>query len=158
MNGLSGIDMQIRKIILTGALGGLILLVVTIISGAVAGVILPYNIFDIPGMRPVTDPVAVLFFFYPFVVAVAAAILYDIIDPVLPGTTVRKGITYGLLLVVIVTIPNQYIIWSSMYYPMGFYLSNILSGIIGFPFFGILCARIWGQGGLQRLKREAAGI
>jgi len=150
--------MQIRKIILAGVLGGLILLVVTIVSDAVAGVILPYNIFDIPGMRPVTDPVAALFFLYPFVVAIAAAILYDIIDPVLPGKTVQKGIAYGLLLVVIVTIPNQYIIWSSMYYPMGFYLSNILSGIVGFPFFGILCARIWGQGGLQGLKREAAGI
>jgi len=45
-----------------------------------------------------------------------------------------------------------------MYYPAGFYLSNIFSGFIGFPLFGILCARMWGQGGLQGLKREAAGI
>ena len=45
-----------------------------------------------------------------------------------------------------------------MHYPPGFYLSNIISGFIGFPLFGILCARIWGQGGLQGLKREAAGI
>lgn len=150
--------MQIRKVILAGALGGLLILVVTMVSGAVAGAILPYTIFDIPGMRPVTDPVSVLFFFYPFVLAVAGAILFDIIDTVLPGRTVRKGITYGLLLVVIVTIPNQFVIWSSMYYPAGFYLSNILTGIVGFPLFGILCAGIWGQGGVQELKREAAGI
>jgi len=150
--------MQIRKIIMAGALGGLMLLAVTIVAGVIAGAILPYNIFDIPGMRPMTDPVGALFFLYPFFIAVTAAILYDIIDPVLTGKTVRKGIMYGLLLVLIVTIPNQFVIWSSMYYPAGFYLSNIFSGIIGFPLFGILCARIWGQGGLQGLKREAAGI
>jgi hypothetical protein len=158
MNSLSGTGMQIRKIIVAGALGGLILLAVTIVSGAVAGAILPYNIFDIPGMRPVTDPVAGIFFLYPFVLAITAAVLYDIIDPVLPGKVVKKGIMYGLLLVLIVTIPNQIVIWSSMHYPPGFYLSNIISGFIGFPLFGILCARIWGQGGLQGLKRESAGI
>ena len=150
--------MHVMKILMAGVLGGLLLLVVTLAAGAVVTVILPYDIFDLPGMRPVTDPVAVLFFFSPFVLAGAAAVLYDVIDPVLPGRTVRKGFVYGLLLVVIVTIPNQFVIWSSMYYPSGFYLSNILSGIVGFPLFGMLCARIWRQGGLQGLRHEAAGI
>jgi len=150
--------MQTRKIILAGIFGGLLLFVVTVVSGAIANAILPYNIFDIPGMRPMTDPVSMLFFLYPFVLAGAAAILYDIVDPVLAGEPVRKGAWFGLLLFLIFTIPNQFIVWSSMDYPAGFYLSNILFGIIGFPLFGMLCARTWGQGGLKGLKREAAGI
>jgi len=31
-----------------------------------------------------------------------------------------------------------------MTYPAGFYLGNILFGIVGFPLLGILFARIWG--------------
>jgi len=41
-----------------------------------------------------------------------------------------------------------------MYYPAGFYLSNILNGIIGFPLFGILCVVIWGKEGVEALKKE----
>jgi hypothetical protein len=109
-------------------------------------------------MRPVTDPLSVLFFLYPFVLAFTGAVLFDFVSPALSGDMVRKGTLFGLLLIVISTIPNLFVIWSSMYYPAGFYLSNILSGIIGFPLFGILCAWIWGNEGLRGLKREAAGM
>ncbi len=151
--------MHIKKILLAGALGGLLLLVVILIAGEVAAAILPYDIYGIPGMRPVSDPVSVLFFVYPFVLAVAGAVLYDVFSPALSGGVVRKGAVFGLLLFVISTIPGLFVIWSSMYYPAGFYLSNALSGIIGFPLFGILCARIWGgNDGLARLKKEAGKI
>jgi hypothetical protein len=150
--------MHFRKILTAGVVGGILFLVVTLIAGAIGTAILPYDILDIPGMRPVTDPVSVLFFLYPFVLACAGAVLFDFVSPALPGDLVRRGILFGLLLIVISTIPNLFVIWSSMNYPAGFYLSNILSGIIGFPLFGILCARIWGNENLQRLKREAAGM
>lgn len=150
--------MHIRKILLAGVLGGLLLLVVMLVAGAAATAILPYNIFDIPGMRPATDRVSVLFFCYPFVLALSGAILYDVLSPALSGDVVRKGAVFGFLLFVISTIPGLFVIWSSMYYPAGFYLENALSGIIGFPLFGMLCVRIWGSNGLSGLKKEAAGM
>jgi hypothetical protein len=45
-----------------------------------------------------------------------------------------------------------------MNYPVGFYISNILAGLIGFPLFGMLCASIWRNGGIIALKREADRI
>lgn len=150
--------MHIRNILLAGVLGGLLLLVVMLFSGAVATAILPYTIFDIPGMRPATDPVYVLFFLYPFVLAFAGAVLYDLLSPALSGGRVIKGLVFGLLLFLISTVPGIFVIWSSMYYPAGFYLENTLSGIIGFPLFGILCTGIWRSDGLMELKKEASGI
>jgi len=38
----------------------------------------------------------------------------------------------------------MFVIYSSMNYPIGFYIGNLLVGIIGFPAVGMLYARIWG--------------
>jgi len=77
--------MHPKKIVITGVLGGFLLLVTSFLCGVIANVLLPYNIFEIPGMRPMTDPVATLFFLYPFVLAFTAAILYDFIHGSLGG-------------------------------------------------------------------------
>ena len=150
--------MHPKKIIIAGILGGSLLLVISFLCGVITNALLPHNIFEIPGMRPMTDPVAVLFFLYPFVLAFTTGILYDFIHPVLRGDSVRKGVVFGLLLFIVVTIPNQFVIWSSMYYPTGFYISSILYGIIGFPLFGILCVVIWGKEGVEALKKEYTTI
>ncbi len=150
--------MQPKKILIAGVLGGFILLITSLLGGFVANALIPYNIFEIPGMRPMTDPIAALFFLYPFVLAFAGAILFDFMHMVLKGEKVRKGVVFGLLLIILVTIPNQFVIWSSMYYPAGFYLSGILNGIIGFPLFGILCATLWEKEGVERLKKEYSTI
>jgi hypothetical protein len=150
--------MQVKKILMAGIGGGLLLLVLMILSGAVANIFLPYNIFEIPGMRTADDPVSILFFLYPFVIAFAGAILFNFLDPALKGSVGRRGLIFGLLLFILVTIPNQFVIYTSMYYPSGFYLSGILNGLIGYPLFGILCARIWKTNGIEELKSEVRGI
>jgi len=150
--------MHPKKIIIAGIFGGFLLLVINFLCGFIANALLPYTIFEIPGMRPMTDPFAALFFLYPFVLAFTAGILYDFIHPVLRGDSARNGVVFGLLLFIVVTIPNQFVIWSSMYYPAGFYLSSILYGIIGFPLFGILCVVIWGKEGVEALKKEYTTI
>jgi hypothetical protein len=38
----------------------------------------------------------------------------------------------------------MFVIYSSMVYPAGFYIGNILFGVVGFPALGMLYARIWG--------------
>jgi len=150
--------MQVQKILMAGIGGGLLLLVLMILSGAVANLFLPYNIFEIPGMRTADDPVSILFFLYPFVIAFAGAILFNFLNPALKGGVGRRGLILGMLLLILVTIPNQFVIYTSMYYPPGFYLSGILNGLIGFPLFGILCARIWKTSGIEELKSEVRGI
>jgi hypothetical protein len=150
--------MHLKKIILAVILGGILLTASSMIFGVAAAALLPYNIFDIPGMRPVTDPVALLFFLYPFVIAFVSAILYDLLHPVLRGGTVRKGVVFGYLLFILIVIPNQFVIYSSMQYPAGFYLSAILNGMIGYPLFGVLCAWLWLGVSHPDFRKEASSI
>jgi hypothetical protein len=54
-----------KKILVAGIAGGLLLMVVILAAGAAAAAILPFNIYDIPGMRPATDPVSLYIFSTP---------------------------------------------------------------------------------------------
>lgn len=150
--------MKVKKILEAGIAGGILLFGIMIVTGVVANAFLPYTLFDIPGMRPATDPVSILYFLYPFVIAFAGAILFEFLDPALKGGVGRRGLLFGLLLIILITVPNQFVIYTSMYYPAGFHLSSILNGLIGFPLFGIVCAWIWGTSGIEDLKMEARGM
>jgi hypothetical protein len=145
-------------IFLTGILGGILLLATSVIFSGIATILSPYNIFDIPGMRPMTDPIALLFFLYPFVIAFVSAILFDLIRPCLKGGTVRKGIVFGYLLFLLIVIPSQFVVFSSMSFPNGFYFANLLNGIIGYPLFGILCALLWLGADRPDFRKEASSI
>jgi hypothetical protein len=150
--------LHLKKIVLAGILGGILLLATSVIFSAVATMISPYNIFDVPGMRPMSDPVSSLFFAYPFVVAFVSAIVYDIINPVLSGGTFRKGIVFGYLLFLLVVLPSLFVVYSSMYFPDGFYIAGFLNGIIGYPLFGILCTLLWAGAEKLDFRAEAARI
>jgi hypothetical protein len=147
-----------KKIVLAGILGGILLLATSIIFSSVATILSPYYIFDIPGMRPITDPIASLFFLYPFVIAFVSAILFDILHPVLKGGTARKGMVFGYLLFILIVIPSQFVVFSSMYFPAGFYIANLLNGIIGYPLFGILCTLLWLGADIPDFRKDAASI
>jgi hypothetical protein len=125
--------MQLKKIVIMGILGGFLLLITSHPVGIIANALIPCDIFNIPGMCPMTDPIAALFLLSPFSLAFAGTILFDFMHVVLKGKKVRKGVVFGLLLFILVTIPNQFAIRSSMKFPAGSYLSRILNGFIGFP-------------------------
>ena len=112
--------MQIKKILEAGIAGGILLFVIMIFTGFVANAFVPYNIFDLPGMRPAADPVPVLFLLYPFVISFTSAILFDFLNPVLTGGIGRRGAIFGTFLILLINIPNQFVIYTSMYYPAGF--------------------------------------
>jgi hypothetical protein len=116
-----------KKIVIMGILGGFILLITSHPSGIIVNALIPYEIFNIPGMCPMTDPIAALSSSLPSFLP-------------LPGQFCsiqrkkgkeRRG--FWPLLFILVTIPNQFAIRSSMKFPAGSYLSRILNGFIGFP-------------------------
>jgi hypothetical protein len=133
-----------RFVLLAGLAGGVWIFLATFLLGEIAALISPYTILDLAGMRSVDDPVMILFFAYPFVLSFAAAFVFSLVNPALRGNTVRRGLMFGGILILISTIPSTYIILSSMDYPAGFYLANILTGVIGLPVLGILFSRLWG--------------
>jgi hypothetical protein len=137
-----------KKVLIAGIAGGILLFIAQFAFSALANSIAPYDIFAIGGMRQMKDPLMNLFYAYPFVLSFASAIVFDRVKGALggscPGCT---GLTFGLILILLVTVPGMFVIYSSMEYPAGFYLGNILFGVIGFPALGLLYARIWGVSG-----------
>jgi len=134
-----------KKIFIATLAGGLLLTLCELVFGQVANAVAPYDIFAIGGMRPADDPLMLLFFAYPFVLAFFSSLVFDTVEKALEGPPLRKGIGFGVILLLLVTLPSLFVIFSSMLYPAGFYLANFLTGVIGFPLLGCLFAWIWAK-------------
>jgi len=134
-----------KKILIGGIAGGILLFVAQFAFSTVGNLIAPYDVFAIGGMRARDDPLMLLFFAYPFILSFTSATAFDRVRAALKGSRCGTGLTYGLILFLLVTIPGMFVIFSSMNYPPGFYIGNILVGIIGFPAVGLLYTRIWGD-------------
>ena len=135
--------MNAKNILIAGSTGGAVLLFLLMVFSTLSTIVAPYDISKLGGMRAMDDPIMILFFFYPFVFAFAAAGMFDIINGSLTGSRSTKGMIYGVLLFIIVTIPSIFVMISSMNYPSGFYIAQILEGAIGYPLLGIIFVNIW---------------
>jgi hypothetical protein len=139
------VSMDWKKILVAGIAGGILLFIAQFAFSFLANVIAPYDIFAIGGMRARDDPVMLFFFAYPFVLSFMSALVFDRVKAALGGSCCGgAGLAFGTILLLLVTVPGMFVIYASMNYPPGFYIGNILFGIVGFPATGILYARIWG--------------
>ena len=130
-----------KGIAIAGILGGIILLIVTFAADALVQMIAPYNLFALGGMRAVSDPLMMLYFLYSFIFAVIAALFWALTKGSFTGSVMRKSFCFGGILFLLVVLPNSVVIFSTMDYPAGFHLSNILTGIIAYPILGYLNVR-----------------
>ena len=126
----------------TGA-AGFMLLILMIVSGFLVNMVLPADISQYGGMRAMDDPIMTLFYLYPFVIAFAAAILFDCVRDCLKGDQMTKGLTFGGLLLIIMTVPSLFVMITSMTWPLDFYISTGIWEVISFPLMGVLFAKIW---------------
>ena len=134
-----------KKILIGGIAGGILLFIAQFAFSALGNLVAPYDVFAIGGMRAKDDPLMLLFFAYPFVLSFASAVVFDRVKGALGGGRYGgPGLTFGLILILLVTVPGMFVVYSSMVYPSGFYIGNILFGLIGFPALGMLYDRIWG--------------
>lgn len=130
-----------KSIVIGTVAGGILLWIVMFVIDTLVGAVLPYDIFSLDGMRTMDDPMMALFFISPFVTALVASIAFGMVKNAFKGTAGQQGLQFGILLFLIYTIPNVFIVYASMNYPAGFFASNLLNGIIGFPLLGFLLAK-----------------
>lgn len=135
--------MDARNIVLGGIGGGILLFVLLFGLNSLIGMVVPYDISTFGGMRAMDDPVMLLFFLYPFVVSFAAAVVFDTVRHALQGTPVRKGLLFGGLLLVIMTVPSLFVMITTMDWPLVFYAASIVQEGIGYPVMGVLFAFLW---------------
>ncbi|PWR72669.1 hypothetical protein [Methanospirillum lacunae] len=130
-----------RSLMTAGFAGGFILLIISFVADFATQFVTPYSIFEVPGMRSISDPVMMLYFVYPFIFAFIAAIIWQIIRGSLPENQKSAAWQFAGILFILVIVPNIWVMYTSMLYPTGFYISNILTGVIGYPAIGYLNAR-----------------
>lgn len=135
--------MHTKTIAVAGTAGGIVLFLLMVVSGYLVNLVMPADISQYGGMRSMSDPVMNLFYLYPFVIAFAAGIVFDLIQDCLKGSQLHKGLMFGGILVTIMTVPSLYVMCTSMTWPVDFYVSTGIWEIVSFPLVGILYARIW---------------
>jgi len=131
------------KIAVAGLVGGTLLFVLLFGLNVIMNHLITYDISKFYGTRPMNDPVMMLFFVYPFILAFTAAYIFDTVYPALRGSVMQKGISFGVILLVNVAIPWNFAMYTSLDWPATFYAGNLIWAVLGFVSTGILFARIW---------------
>ncbi|MBI5553703.1 MAG: hypothetical protein HY917_03075 [Candidatus Diapherotrites archaeon] len=129
--------MNAGKILFSGLVAGVILWVVSFGVSFLVQALVSYAPLQLPGMRSVQDPVLMLFFLYPLVLGFVLAFVYGKVKE-----SFRNGVSFGLWMAFLFTVPNLFVIYSSMNYPVGFFASTLAGNFIGFPLAGLLLAKL----------------
>jgi hypothetical protein len=135
--------MNAKNIVIGGISAGTVLFVLLFGLNIIMNLVIPYDITKFNGMRSMNDPVMMLFFVYPFVLAFAAAYVFDIIHPVLPGSGMKKEVLFSTVMLIIVAIPSNFAMFTSMDWPVTFYIGNLIWALTGFFLTGIIFNKIW---------------
>jgi len=136
------IQLETKTIVVSGIVAGIVVLVLSMMISTATQALFNYNVMTLAGMRSVNDPVSLLFFLYPFVIALAMATLYDFAKKSFTGTAMRKGIVLGLLGWIVYGIPSAFIVFSSMDYPIGFTTNSVIGSLVCMLGAGITITRL----------------
>ena len=109
---------------------GFVILVVSMIVSTAMQALFSYDVLSLAGMRSVNDPISMLFFLHPFVVALGLAVLYDFTRRSFTRSAMQNGIALGLLGWVVYGIPSAFIVFSSMDYPIGFTITSVVGSLL----------------------------
>jgi hypothetical protein len=136
------IQLDIRRIVVSGIAAGFVILVISTLISAATQALFNYNVLNLAGMRSVNDPISILFFLHPFVVALGLAILYDFARKSFTRSAMRNGIALGLLGWIVYGISSAFIVFSSMSYPIGFTVNSVVGSLIYMVCAGITITRL----------------
>jgi hypothetical protein len=135
--------MKWKHVVVGGILSGIVIIIIDLIFSWITQTIWNYNILELPGMRTTEDPVAILFFIYPWVLGFALSIVYSQLGTALEGNSTSKGLKFGFLMWIAVGITSAFLVFSSMDYPVGFMVNSVVSSLIYIPLSGIVISRIF---------------
>ncbi|MFA4891153.1 MAG: hypothetical protein WC604_02260 [Candidatus Gracilibacteria bacterium] len=126
-----------KKALLFGLLTGILLLAVGMGLNYLLGALFPQLMAEYENVaifRPWDDPKMSLFFIYPFLVALLLAFAWTKHKNAFQGSTLKKGLIFGLTYFAIATIPGMLVSYSSFQVSAlmigGWTLSGLLDGII----------------------------
>jgi hypothetical protein len=130
--------MDTKKTILAIIASGFVYLIASEAFGLITQAIMPFDWTSVGGMRSFDDPIMILFFLYGFVSAIGAVVLYQFIN--LKGNTNQKGAKFGAMMWLATSVPSAFVILTTMTYPAGFFLNELVFGFFIWVLMGITIA------------------
>jgi hypothetical protein len=134
--------MDLKKFLISGFLAGIVIFVIWMVFGYLVQMVFPYDVTKLPGMRAETDPVMLLFFLNPWVYGFAMALFYPYFGESIMGDYIVKGRTFGGLVWLVSSIPSAFIVYTSMEYPIGFTINQVIGSLIYMIIAGIIIAKV----------------
>jgi hypothetical protein len=129
-----------KRFVFAGLAAGLVITVIAQAVDFLVQYVFPYNVLAMGGMRAVTDPLMMAFFLHGWVLAFAMAFVYPYLN--LKGDFMAKGKKFGMLMWLVVSLPSIFLVYTSMDYPLGFHVSNVIASIIYMLAAGITIAKL----------------
>jgi len=131
-----------KKSLLAGLAAGLAILVLSFAFEALVQLAFPYKWAELGAIRDLKDPLMLAFFLHPFVMGLVAAVVYEKVGRRFRGDWKQRGLKLGQLLWLVAAVPEAYIIYTSMTYPMGFYVSLVVGYFVYYTAAGLVVARL----------------
>lgn len=122
--------MKWKQFILGGIIAGIVIEIISYVFSWLTQTITNYNVMELAGMRPITDPISILFFVYPWVLGFALSFAFLSFQKSFQGTHISIGLKFGLLMWIVISIPSALLVFASMNYPVGFTISSVLGSLI----------------------------
>jgi len=137
-------SLKMKKIVLTGILAGLAILIVAMLLNLLFNLVFPSlqaeyenaNLF-----RPWSDPKMSIFFAYPFVLGIVLAWFWDKTKSLFKQKSFwNRGFSFGLMYWIIASIPGMIITYSSFQLSLLIVLSWTIMGFVEAVCAGLICA------------------
>ena len=138
-------NMRWKQVVVGGVVSGIVIIVIDLIFSWLTQTIWQYNVLELPGMRTIDDPIAILFFIYPWVLGYALSIVYSQLGKAINGNSISKGLKFGFLMWIAVGFTSAFLVFSSMDYPIGFTVNSVISSLIYIPLASIVISKIFNK-------------
>lgn len=132
---------DLKKVVLGGLAAGLAIFLISWAVSMVVQLVLPFDIFALGGMREAEDPLMAFYFAYPWVLGFAMSIAYAKFKDAFKVKGVRRGKAFGLYVWVLAGLPNAFLVFTSMNYPIGFTVNSVLGSLFYMVAAGVVLAK-----------------
>ena len=136
---------ECKKVIIGGLAAGLIMLILGwFVLMPVLGMIFPglQAEYESGIFRPWDDPLMSYMFIHPFIIGLVMAYVFQAFKPYPKKSLVMRGISYGFMFWLLVTVPGMLVTLSSFNVSVEMVLSWTLEFLIEMPIAGIIIAKL----------------
>jgi hypothetical protein len=135
-----------KKILISGIVAGITLLVLGIVVGTLFNLIFPSLVTEYMNpdlFRPWEDPLMMLFFLHPFILGLILSYVWDKSKSLLKSKDILgRAIPFGLTIWLITSIPGMFITYSSFLVSLPMVISWTINGLIYSIAAGIIFAKM----------------